>query len=180
MIRINLLPVRAAKRKESIRFQLTVAGLITLSVVVVSLAFYFKLGSDKVLLTQDIAAAENELEGLKKEIGELSRLREEERVIQGKLDVVRRLESARTGPVDLFTKISGAVPPRAWLKSISDGGKVVNLNGYAASDETVADFMRGLESYEEFAKVELVVAQRGKKETGGRDLVEFILQIERK
>ncbi|MBI5560753.1 MAG: PilN domain-containing protein [Deltaproteobacteria bacterium] len=180
MIRINLLPVRAAKKKESIRFQLTVAGLITLSVAAISIALYFKLTSDMTLLNQDISTAENELQELKKQVGELSKLKEDKRVVQGKLDVVRKLESARTGPVELFTKVGFAVPPRAWLKSLADNGKVIALNGYAASDEAVADFMRGLQAYEGFAKVELVVAQRGKREASGRDMVEFTLQIERK
>ncbi|HLE09257.1 MAG TPA: fimbrial protein, partial [Thermodesulfobacteriota bacterium] len=76
MIRINLLPIRAAKKKESVRFQLTVAGLITLSVVAILAAVYLKFGSDISLLGADIAAAEKELEGLKVEVGELTKLKE--------------------------------------------------------------------------------------------------------
>ena len=40
MIRINLLPVRAAKKKETIRFQLTIAGLFTFFVVAATILFY--------------------------------------------------------------------------------------------------------------------------------------------
>jgi hypothetical protein len=39
MIRINLLPVRAAKKRESVRFQLTVAGLITFFVIALGMVF---------------------------------------------------------------------------------------------------------------------------------------------
>ena len=186
MIRINLLPIRAAKKKESVRFQLTVAGLIILSVVAIMAAVYLKFRSDISLLGADIAAAEKELEGLKVEVGELTKLKEQKRVVQSKLDVVKKLESARTGPVDLFTKVSTAIPARVWLQSLQDRGRVVSVNGYASSDEAVADFMKGLEGFSEFGKVELVVVQRAKSKPGAKEakeakeLVEFSILIEKK
>ena len=179
MIRINLLPVRAAKKRESIRFQLTVAGLITFCVIAISLAVFLKLKSDASLLRQDVESAEAELRMLQKKVGELSKLKEQKRIVQSKLDVVKRLESARTGPVELFAKIATAIPERAWLSSLLDQGKVISLQGLAGSDEVVADFMRGLERYRELGDVELVVAQRSKVTIGGRELVEFTIRLER-
>jgi len=57
MIRINLLPVRAAKKKESIRFQLTVAGLATFLVAAVSIASYLVVGSEASSLNGQIATS---------------------------------------------------------------------------------------------------------------------------
>ncbi|MBI5599528.1 MAG: PilN domain-containing protein [Deltaproteobacteria bacterium] len=179
MIRINLLPVRAAKKKESVRFQLTVAGLVTVSVIAISVAAYFKLGSDASLLKMDIDSAGKELQDLKRQVGELSKLKEQKRVVESKLGVVKRLEGARTGPVELFTKVAGSVPQRAWIYSLQDRGKVITVNGYAGKDEDVAEFMRGFEGYGAFKKVELIVAQRSKTKTAGRDLVEFTIVVER-
>ena len=57
MIRINLLPVRAAKKKESVRFQLTIAGLCTVFVIAVSVLVYISATSEASQLSTDITNA---------------------------------------------------------------------------------------------------------------------------
>ncbi len=180
MIRINLLPVRAAKKKESIRFQLTVAGLITAMVIAVSSAYYLKLKSDVSMLQEDINAMETELRKLKRRVGELTKIKEQKKLLQSKLDVVRQLERARTGPVALFIGISEAIPKRVWLVSLKEKGKNITLNGKAATDEDVAEFMRRLEAHKDIKKVELVVAKRTKAKGIGQDLISFTMNVERK
>ncbi len=180
MIRINLLPVRAAKKKESIRFQLTVAGLITAMVIAVSTAYYLKLESDVSMLEEDIDVMETELRKLKRKVGELAKIKEQKKLLQSKLDVVNQLEKARTGPVSLFFKISEAIPKKVWLVSLSEDGKNITLNGNAATDEDLAEFMRRLDAYSDVKRVELVVARRTKAEGIGLDIVSFTINVERK
>ncbi len=180
MIRINLLPVRAAKKKESIRFQLTVAVLITAMVVTVSSAYYLKLKSDVSMLKEDIDTMEEELRKLKRKVGELTKIKEQKKLLQNKLDVVNKLEKARTGPVAMFIQISEAIPKKVWLISLTEKGKNITLNGNAVTDEDLAEFMRRLEAVEDIKKVELVVAKRTKAQGVGLDIVSFTLNVERK
>lgn len=180
MIRINLLPVRAAKKKESIRFQLTVAGLITFFVVALIGIIYMTVSSEVSGLRHDLASGEEELKELKKKIGELSRIKEQKRIVEDKLGIIKKLEADRTGPVDLFAKISEAIPERAWLDYLKDEGNLVVLKGMAITDDTVADFMRGLEKFEELGRVELEVARRGKDKESGRDVVVFSIRLEKR
>ena len=179
MIRINLLPVRAAKKKESVRFQLTLAGLITLFVVSLAMAFYFVSGSEATSLARDIEAGNEEVTELKRKIGELSKIKEQKRVVEEKLRVISGLEEARTGPTVLMELISGAIPEKAWLKSIKDEGFVITLQGYASTDEVVADFMRGLERPMKFKAVDLEVAQRVVEQESASDVVSFIIKLEK-
>jgi type IV pilus assembly protein PilN len=81
MIRINLLPVRAAKKRESVRFQLTVAGLITFFVIALGMVFYLISSSEANALKEDIANGEAELSVLKQKIGELSKIKEQKRIV---------------------------------------------------------------------------------------------------
>lgn len=179
MIRINLLPVRAAKKKESLRFQLTVAGLVSFLVVVIALGAYFTVRNESGGLKDQIGQGEQELEELKKKIGELSKIKEQKRIVEEKLKVITNLEAARTGPVDLFRKIGEAIPDRAWLASMKDEGFTVTVKGYAADDEVVADFMRGLQKFKELGLVELEVAQRLVERETGSDLVGFTIRLEK-
>ena len=84
MIRINLLPVRAAKRKESFRVQLVAAGAITFLVVGLTMMLYFSAQSEAGLISGEIATIERELAMLKKKIGELARIKQEKKVLEDK------------------------------------------------------------------------------------------------
>lgn len=179
MIRINLLPVRAAKKKESIRFQLTVAGLIILLVIAVMGGVYFRAASEASAISAEIQRGQEELRRLKARVGELSRIKEQKRIVEEKLRIVRSLEQARTGPSELFGKISEAIPKEAWLSSLQDQGNRVTLTGYAAGDEVVADFMRGLEKFKDLGNVELDVARRVKEKETGSDVVNFIIRLDK-
>lgn len=178
MIRINLLPVRAAKKKESIRVQLTIAGGVTVIVLIAIGVFYFLVSSEATTLSVRIAESEQEINMLKAKIGELSKIKEQKRVVEEKLKIVNDLEAARTGPSDLFEKISGAVPERAWITKWDDTGAVLTLTGYAETDETVAEFMRRLEKANPW-KVELDIAKREIERETGADVVNFIIRLER-
>ncbi|VAV82635.1 Type IV pilus biogenesis protein PilN [hydrothermal vent metagenome] len=177
MIRINLLPVRAAKKKESLRFQLTVGGLIIFLVFSLSIAVTLKLGSDVSLMKEDLAASQRELIQLKRKVGKLSKIKEQKRIVQSKLDVVSRLEAARKGPTLLFAKISSAIPERAWLSSMRDQGRIITLSGVASAEEDIADFMRRLQAFKDFNRVDLVVAQTTDDEIAGRNFMKFTIQV---
>ncbi len=175
MIRINLLPVRAAKKKETIRFQLTIAGLFTFFVIAVTILFFIFYRNDVAVLKVDIKAGKAELAQLKSKIGVLSKLKGQKRVLEDKLKIVNKLESARKGPVELFERLSNSMPEKAWLTSMSEKGDTLTLIGSAAFDDVIADFMRNLKE-QEFTNVELVVAKRVKD---GGNLVNFTLRVDK-
>ncbi len=182
MIRINLLPVRAAKKKESIRFQTTVAGLVTFFVLALLIIVYVSLRGNISTLNTEIKSFEKEQAELEKRIGELVKIKEQKKVVEEKLAVVTRLEKARKGPVELFSKISKAIPEKATLEYIKDSPTIVTLRGFAENEAIISDFMRGLQRYEELGTVELSVAKRGAvgKSDSRVDVIDFTLVIEKK
>jgi len=179
MIRINLLPVRAAKKKESVRFQLTVAGLVTFLVFIGSVGVYLTVRSQANSVAAEIENGNRELAELQKKIGELSKIKEQKRIVEEKLNIIKTLETARTGPTKLFKSIGDSIPERAWLASIKDEGGLITLKGYASDDEVVADFMRRLQRYRELGNVELDVAQRTVEKETEADVVGFTIRLEK-
>lgn len=175
MIRINLLPVRAAKKKETVRFQLTIAGLVIFFVIALTLIFYVSYRNDVASLSDDIDAGNVELEQLKSKIGELAKLKGQKRVLEDKLKIVKKLEDAREGPVEMFRRLSAAIPEKAWLNSMVEKDNSLTLVGVAAYDDVIADFMRNLKA-QKFKNIELIVAKRAK---GKNKLVNFSLKIDK-
>lgn len=179
MIRINLLPVRAAKKKETVKMQLTLAGIVTCVVFAVSIIVYLTVRSEASSLQDNISRGQLEIVDLKKKIGELSKIKEQKKIVEEKLAIINNLEAARTGPSKLFRAISGAIPERAWLASLKEDAVAITIKGYAVSDEVVADFMRGLQRHKELGRVELDVAQRSIERETNTELVNFSIRLEK-
>jgi len=163
MIRVNLLPVRAARRKESIRQQFSIAGLSLLLLFIIMGGLYWGAASKISALDEDIKSGEAELRTLNKKVGELAKIKEQKKLVMEKLRVVNELEARRKGPVKLFQKISAAIPEKAWITSLKETSGGVTLKGFATTEEVVADFMRGLERFPDLGRVELDIVNKVKK-----------------
>ncbi|OGQ59674.1 MAG: hypothetical protein A3J24_10195 [Deltaproteobacteria bacterium RIFCSPLOWO2_02_FULL_53_8] len=178
MIRINLLPVRAAKKKESQRFQLTVAGLAIVLIIIISFGIYLYASGEARALSDQVAADKKELEQLALKIGVLSKIEDEKAVVQGKLDTIKTLEENKTSSIKLLKLISLSMPEKAWLASIKDAGESISIKGYAADEKNVADFMRKLlEHSAELGKIELIQAQRAVEKETNAELMNFEITI---
>ncbi len=160
MIKINLLPVRAAKRKETARQQLVIlAGSLVLVLLLALAAYSFyliRINSTK----GEIIKAEQELTELKEKIGKIKELEKLKAEVTKKLNVLTQLRREKTGPVNRLLTISQAVPERLWLTSYSENGTTVSLGGIAFTEELIAEFMRRIEQSPDFMAVELVVSQQ--------------------
>jgi len=146
MIRINLLPFRAAKRLENIRMQISV---YVLSVILLVVVFGFSLMG----LNREIGNLQAKNTHLKKELDTFSEmlkkmdeLKKKRKDLQAKLDVIRGLEAQKAGPVQLFDEIAMAVPKgKLFLKALNESKDRVNMSGVARDYDTVAKFMTNLE-----------------------------------
>jgi type IV pilus assembly protein PilN len=147
MIRINLLPFRAARKREDIRRQVSISGLMFLLFLVILTVWFISIKSTVGDLKNQETSKTAELEGYKKELEELKNLEKMIKETQTKLDVIKDLEKGKTGPVLLLSAIADAVPiNKLWLTSLREGGGTLTLTGTAMDNETVALFMNNLEA----------------------------------
>ena len=171
MIRINLLPFRAARKRENVRRQIGIyiaAVVIVLAATLIYSQRLFSELSDKVEEKNKINA---ELGKYQKTLAEIKRLEKQIAEINKKLDVIKTLEEGKTGPVLLLSELADAVPKdKLWLTSLSESGGTLRLAGTAMDNATVALFMKNLESKKHITSVELQSAKI-------RDMSQYRLKV---
>lgn len=146
MIRINLLPVRAVKKREMGR---QILGLLAFALLAAMGGNYFWYSSRDGEASRNAAVLselKTKIADREKIIGEVSTINTRKAEVEKKLAVLDGLRKGRSGPVRMMDALASAVPKKAWLKSFVEEQKGVKLMGNAASHDEVAELMRGLSS----------------------------------
>ena len=176
MIRINLLPYRDVRKKENIRKQVSIYALSVLLVVLLLSGFFLRICSDLNLLVTDMKSKKKELasySGTNKKIAELKKKIES---TQTKLDVIKKLEKNKTGPVLLLDEISQTVPKgKLWLQSLQEKAGILSLKGSAMDNETLSLFMKNLEKAEHIISVDLKSAKSKNLSNYKLNIIDFML-----
>lgn len=155
MIHINLLPVKAAQKKEKLKGQLIVAlTALVVTVAVCALAYWQLLGWAQEA-KDNVESKRQEIARLTRIIGEVNEYKKRQEGLRAKLDVLDKLDKSRRGPVMILDELYKALPDKLWLESFRESGGSVNLSGVATNEETVAVFMRNLDASPQFEKVSL-------------------------
>lgn len=178
MIKINLLPVRAAKKKETLRQQISIAIMSLVAVLIV--IGYADIGirgkvSD---VTAKIEAANAELIKTKAIIGEVSKFKEAKKAVEDKLGVLETLRKGKVGPVKMLDELSSLTPEFLWLNGYKEKDGKISLDGNSIGNEVIAQFMTALEKSENFKEVELV--ETSQVEQAGLKLKKFTLTMKLK
>lgn len=163
MIRINLLPFRAARKKENIRRQVSIFMLSLVFLLIVLFYYNFSLNSK-------VGGLNTEIKHTKEELAKYNKINEEIAQIKKKLDnlnkkmaVMKTLEADRFEPtrlLDIMTQV--VVPKRMWFTRLESTGDNVRIDGIALDNKTVADFMVRLEDCGLFREVDLKTLKRTK------------------
>lgn len=171
MIKINLLPVRAAKKKETALQQIIIFCVVVVMVGLVVMSLYFVKRIQVSTTKNDITAANNKINELKNKIGKLEELKTLKEQVKKKLDVLSQLRKNKTGPAQRLATISDLTPDQLWLTGYSEAGSEVKISGIAFTEELIAQFMRALEISKDFMSVELTVSEQ--TEMAGTKLKKF-------
>ncbi len=160
MIKINLLPVRAAKKKETAIQQLTIAGVVVVFIAVIVLSLYVIKRVQVAAANEDITAANNKINVLKTKIGKLEALKTLKEQVKKKLDVLTQLRKNKTGPAQRLASLSDLTPEKLWLTNYSESGQDIKISGIAFTEELIAQFMKALEASNDFMTVELLLSEQ--------------------
>lgn len=160
MVRINLLPVRSSKKKETAKQQLAILGVSALLVLIAGLGLYVYAQAKIKATKEEIVRAESDLQQLKDKIGELENIKKLKDEVSKKLDVLGQLRKGKTGPVRRLATLSDATPEKLWITKYAESGAGVSIGGIALDEDLIATFMRNLQGSEDFTNVELVVSEQ--------------------
>ena len=164
MIRINLLPVKAAQKKEKLKGQLFVLVLVLVVVAALCGSVYMYQLNRLQAAQAEIDQKRFEISKLMKTIGEVNQFKKRQQELRAKLDVMDQLEEARSGPVHLLDELYKAMPEKLWLTSFTESGGSAKIEGIGLNEETVARFMRNLDDSAYFSNVALQVTPQSVQE----------------
>ena len=160
MIRINLLPVRALKKKETTRQMLSVFFLSMICAVVVIFMFHISLSSRLNKVEAQINVYNEEIKQLKIDTKDVNKFKAEKEDLQKRLNIIYTLQRAKTGPVRVLDDMATSLPGRLWLTSLKEKYGKMELKGLALDNPTIANFMVNLEKSGVIKNVELIISQQ--------------------
>ena len=165
MIRINLLPFRAARKQENIKNQVVMFLLSLLLVLCVLFLLHSVLGRRVTTLTAEIKNTQNELARVEAMAKEVTTIKDHLGKVKERLDVIQTLKGDRAAPVHLLDDLTKWVVERSmWITSMESEATKVTFRGIAVDNKTVATFMRRLEDSGQFISVDLLTVQRSLQE----------------
>lgn len=162
MIRINLLPVRAAQKKERIRSQLSIFFLCIVLVLIGCGGLYAQKMAAINDTKNEIAEINKKNDALKKKIGQVRNFEKKKAELEQKLKVLETLKANKSGPVHLLDELSSSLPDKVWLTKFTEKAGSITLSGVADSEHTVALFMKNLEASPYYQGIELSVTEQSK------------------
>ena len=169
MIRINLLPYRAARKKENIRIQVNVfLGSVFIVILLVVWANAL-LGGKIDDLNSEISSTREQVAKYTKINKEIAEIKQKLELLDRKIKVIESLQDGRKAQVqNLDSLYQLLVEKRMWYNQIEEKGDQFSLKGIALDNHTVADFMTRLEKSDRFQNVQLSSIKQ--HELKGKDL----------
>jgi type IV pilus assembly protein PilN len=156
MIRINLLPFRAARKKENVRRQVSIFLLSLLLVTVAVIFFNFRLSNKINTLNTVIADTKAQVEKYNKINEEIDDIKRKLEVLNKKITVIETLEANRRDSITLLDAMTKLIMvDRMWFTLLRTKEDSVDVTGIALDNRTVADFMTRLEFSDYYANVNL-------------------------
>ena len=160
MIHINLLPVRAAKKREFGRQQLILFGLILVGGLLGNYTWWKAEKDSLNALEQRIASTRSEIAQLGKTIGEVKSITQDKKALEDKLKILDALKKGRTGPVKVMDELATIIPNKAWITDYSEQNGSVVMRGFAVTYEDLSAFAQRLKTSKYFANVTIKKASQ--------------------
>ncbi len=188
MIRINLLPYRAARKKENVRNQILIFFSVVLAVLGGLVYFSFYLTGQINALDKKIQQTQKEVEKYNKIVEKVEQIKATLALLKKKLEIIKALkESSKDGFRLLDTLTNTTVESRMWLTDFEAiekspkkkkkgkkkaGGEEeqtsvnIKIKGMSLDNKTIADFMSRLQEVKDeegkafFANVNLVMLKQ--------------------
>ncbi len=155
-VRINLLPHREERRKRGRQHFAVLGGLTAvLGLVIVGAGFLYISG---LIATQDERNdfLKTEIAKLDKEIAEIKKLKDEIAALLARKQIIETLQADRAQTVHLLDQMVRQMPEGVYLRTLTQRGLGVSVQGYAQSNARVSTLMRNIESSPWLASPKLI------------------------
>ncbi|MGQ9499435.1 MAG: PilN domain-containing protein [Dissulfurimicrobium sp.] len=176
MIRINLLPVREWRKKEAVRQQVSIFLLSFVLLLTILGGVWITVQSRLSSQRQEFNLLNDRKTKLLFINKAMAELEKKQQAIKEKFSAIEALQKDRTRAVDVLDKMAESIPvDRLWLTKIFLNDQTMKLNGVAMNNQTVALFMKRLETVPLFYAVNLTDTKRNDHQ--GQMLMDFEIQL---
>lgn len=181
MIRINLLPYRAARKKENIRIQVNVFLGSVLILGLLVFVFNSHLKGRVNDLNSEISSTRTQLAKYQQINKEIAEIKKKLAVLTRKIEVIESLERDRKTPVQNLDCIyQMLVEKRMWYTQIDEKGDNIKISGIAVDNQTVADYMTRIEKSEKYQNVHLASIKQHQLQGKDINLKQFDINFSKK
>lgn len=182
MIRINLLPIKKRRQKETSRRLLILFAVLIIAEIILLYPIYASKSSNLDDIKTENARVQSSITELTTKAQNLDRLTTEKTQLQAQLGVLSQLEQGRSGPVRVldevqivlsqprneldrltFDKLDWSTkwdPARLWFNDFEEKDGLFRLIGGARSNDDVAEFLQRLSSSVYFDNVRLIASEQ--------------------
>jgi len=159
MIRINLLPGpkgHKAKPQYDVRAQ----ALLGVGMLCITLAgcWWYSVSLDDEISARlaEKVDKEKQVAQLKEQVKQVSDFEARKKVLEDKNRIIDELEKSRIGPVKVLDHVSQSLEPlKVWLVRVALSGKEIDIEGRAATNDDVVEFVNNLRRTDFFSNINL-------------------------
>ncbi len=144
MIQINLLPVRAERRKEFIRKQLSIAALSIFFVIAVMALLFMRLQGQLHNTESSLARTNKKIKQLAPVIKKIESYKKQKAEISKKIAVIIDLDRYRLAPVVVLSDLNLQRPEKLWFTDLKENSRHLAISGVAIDNETIVTFLNNL------------------------------------
>jgi type IV pilus assembly protein PilN len=159
MIRINLLPGPKGHRAKP-QYDVRAQALLGVGLLLITLAgcwWYAAALNEEIEARQtEKLDKEKQVAQLKDQVKQVSDFESRKKVLEDKNRIIDQLEKSRVGPVKVLDHVSQSLEPlKVWLVRIAVTGNDIDLEGRAATNDDVVEFVNNLRKTDYFTDINL-------------------------
>ena len=156
MIRINLLPHRAEKRRARRQQFYGLLGMVSVLAALLVFLGYTVISGYITAQEAKNDFLKKEIVVLDKQIDQIKRLKEQTQALLARKQIIESLQRDRAEAVNLLSEMARQMPEGVYIRSLKQDGVKVSLTGYAQSSARVSTLMRNIEASQYLEKPLLI------------------------
>ncbi len=173
MMRLNLIPIKAARRVGSAKTELLAAVGVLAGIAAVLFLWNLTVQSTVTSAEEKVERVKAQLEELKQEEVRIEEFKKKASTLEKKIKVIDDLEKARIGPAQMLDDLATILTEqkKVWLTKATTDGATLNLEGGAMDNENVSEFQIALSRQSKFFKnvnLKVVEEEKSKKDSNLR------------
>ena len=152
MPRINLLPVKAARRVGNARNEIMVFGVVLLVIFGGLYSWYLSVNAEISEMQARIDELAQEIVKVERKVTQVDDFKKKSATLQRKLDVIDTLKKQKVGPAKMLSDLADILTKqrKVWITSMQEVNGTLTIQGGAMEQENISEFQLALEQQSKF------------------------------